>query len=159
MENLEARRREKGILTEEDIYDQFDPEQFVDNQFKAFSIADLRDHQQAILNMFHQYSDKQVDKDDIISDLHADQQEQIKRALPSFKERMAFVNALKRRWKEQKGFCSVFDRARAQKLKKEKKELKSFMRKIIKKQDNEDLRTHMPSLTPKTHTQHVLIEK
>lgn len=32
--------------------------------------------------------------------------------LPSFKEKMAFINTLKRRWKEQKGYCSIFDKAR-----------------------------------------------
>ena len=48
--------------------------------------------------------------------------------LPSFKERIAFVNSLKRRWREQKGYCSVFDRVRADKLMKEKKEFKRLMR-------------------------------
>jgi len=57
-----------------------------------------------------------------------DQQEEIKKALPSFKEKMAFVDALKKRWREQKGYCSVFDRIRAEKLKKEKVELKAYVK-------------------------------
>lgn len=48
--------------------------------------------------------------------------------LPSFKERIAFINSLKRRWREQKGYCSVFDRVRADKLMKEKREFKRLMR-------------------------------
>lgn len=48
--------------------------------------------------------------------------------LPSFKERMAFINSLKRRWKEQKGYWSAFDRIRAEKLNKEKNEFKRLMR-------------------------------
>lgn len=41
---------------------------------------------------------------------------------------MAFVNALKKRWKEQKGYSSLFDKIRADKLKREKNELKAFVK-------------------------------
>ena len=41
---------------------------------------------------------------------------------------MAFVNALKKRWRDQKGYCSMFDKVRAEKLTKEKNELKAFVK-------------------------------
>lgn len=62
MEALEQARIEKGFMTEDEkkliedlIREPFDPESFVDKQFKAFNIIDLRDHQQTILNVFHQF--------------------------------------------------------------------------------------------------------
>ena len=55
MDALAAARKEKG-LDDENLESDFDPEIFVDQQFKDFSINDLRDHQQAILNMFYQFN-------------------------------------------------------------------------------------------------------
>jgi hypothetical protein len=52
MDALAEARKEKG-LDDENLDTDFDPEIFVDQQFKDFSINDLRDHQQAILNMFY----------------------------------------------------------------------------------------------------------
>jgi len=54
---------------------------------------------------------------------------------------MAFVDALKKRWKEQKGYCSVFDRVRADKINKEKNELKSFIKqqkKLMRRQKSDE---------------------
>jgi len=34
----------------------------------------------------------------------------MEKKLPSFKERIAFVASLKKKWKEQKGYSSIFDR-------------------------------------------------
>jgi hypothetical protein len=60
MEALEAARDAQAMLTEEEkclleaaAQEPFDPESFVDKQFAGFSISDLRDHQQTILNVFH----------------------------------------------------------------------------------------------------------
>jgi len=64
--------------------------------------------------------------------------DEFKKLLPSFKERLAFVNSLKRRWREQNGYCSAFDRVRAEKLQKEKNELK-----LRVKQEKRRLRRHM----------------
>ena len=62
MDTLEQARIEKGLMSEgekkliEDmIREPFDPESFVDNQFAQFNINDLRDHQQTIMNVFHQF--------------------------------------------------------------------------------------------------------
>lgn len=41
-------------------------------------------------------------------------------SLPSYKERVAFIQTLKRKWMLQKGYCSVFDRLREQKMHKMK---------------------------------------
>jgi hypothetical protein len=54
--------------------------------------------------------------------------------MPSFKERVAFLDTLKKRWKMQKGYCSLFDKIRAEKFKKEKDDLKKEMKKIRRKQ-------------------------
>ena len=44
----------------------------------------------------------------------------IEDAFPSYKERAAFIQTLKRKWMLQKGYCSVFDRLREQRLLKQK---------------------------------------
>ena len=62
MAALEAARKDKGILDEEDMYKSFDPELFVDLQFKDFTIAELREHQQAILNMFNTFNFQNLSK-------------------------------------------------------------------------------------------------
>jgi len=54
-----------------------------------------------------------VDPDEIINGLDQSSQDKVKKILPSFKEKMAFVDALKKRWREQKGYCSIFERLRA----------------------------------------------
>jgi len=56
MDALLEARREKGYYSDDNELETFDPDQFVDKQFQAFAIGDLREHQQAILNMYHQYS-------------------------------------------------------------------------------------------------------
>ena len=136
MHALEQARKLKGQASSDDeLMDEsaFDPEAFIDEQFRGFNINDLRDHQQTILNVFHQYMSTQglEDKDATQTDnLETDQRfTELKKLLPSFKERLAFVNSLKKRWREQNGYCSVFDRIRAQKLQKEKKDLKDMNRK------------------------------
>ena len=48
------------------------------------------------------------------------------KALPSFKERTAFVDSLKRRWRQQKGYCSVFDKARMIKSSMERGQFKTI---------------------------------
>lgn len=39
-----------------------------------------------------------------------------KAAVPSYKERIAFLTDMKKKWKVQKGYCSVFERARADRV-------------------------------------------
>ena len=136
MQALEQARKLKGLdPSEDELMDEsaFDPEAFIDEQFRGFSVNDLRDHQQTILNVFHQYMSTQglEDKDATQTDsLETDKRfTELKKLLPSFKERLAFVNSLKKRWREQNGYCSAFDRIRAQKLQKEKNELKITTRK------------------------------
>ena len=45
MEALQEARREKGYNSEDELEpEQFDPDSFVNQQFNAFNIADLREH-------------------------------------------------------------------------------------------------------------------
>ena len=53
MDALLEARREKGYYSDDNELETFDPDQFEDKQFQAFAIGDLREHQQAILNMYH----------------------------------------------------------------------------------------------------------
>ena len=50
------------------------------------------------------------------------------KAVPSFKERTAFIETIKKRWRQQKGYCSIFDRVRAEKIQRQKQELKALMK-------------------------------
>ena len=45
------------------VKEPFDPECFVDTQFKTFNIQDLKDHQQTILNVFHQFQNQNGEAD------------------------------------------------------------------------------------------------
>lgn len=44
--------------------------------------------------------------------------------IPSYKERAAFITSLKKKWMLQRGYCSVFDRARERRLDQEKTQVK-----------------------------------
>lgn len=43
-------------MIDELITEPFDPDYFVDKQFKNFNMNELVNHQQAILNVFHQFN-------------------------------------------------------------------------------------------------------
>jgi hypothetical protein len=47
----------------------------VDQQFKDFTIADLREHQQAILNMFYQFNNVEVNPDELMKDFNMQSQD------------------------------------------------------------------------------------
>lgn len=60
MDTLNESRKDQGLMTLEElqfmkqlIEEPFDPEQYVDKQFKEFTIDDIKNHQQTILNVFY----------------------------------------------------------------------------------------------------------
>ena len=60
MDTLNESRKEQGLLSLEElefmkqlVEEPFDPELYVDKQFKGFTIEDIKNHQQTILNVFY----------------------------------------------------------------------------------------------------------
>ena len=80
-------------------------------------IMELKQHEKGILNLYDQsvplkYNHNKDETGQNIFDikLTANEYESIFDCPPTFDEKKAFIEVFKKRWKEDKGYCSVFDK-------------------------------------------------
>lgn len=85
------------------------------------SIAELKQHERGILNLYESnlkavqqqaFHNKPENGTGNIFDIRLTQveYESIFDNLPSFSEKKAFIEVFRRKWREDKGFCSMFDK-------------------------------------------------
>eukprot|EP00347_Sterkiella_histriomuscorum_P022517 403338193 len=103
--------------------------ELIDNQrnFKNFtqmSIYELKQHEKGILNLYDTVNQSVPQKilhnkpsqgQSNVFDVRLSQNEydSIFDSVPSFKEKKAFIEVFRKKWKEDKGFCSMFDKRQA----------------------------------------------
>ena len=95
-----------------------------DQTFDYMGINELRQHEQGLLNMFE--SDRQINAyrshnqkartGSAFVRLNQEQYLTIFEHKPSFNEKKAFVDLFRRKWKEDKGYCSLFDKRKSARL-------------------------------------------
>ena len=79
------------------------------DDFKAMPIEELMAHEKGILNLLDQEEEvKKLTK--IAQTISQDEYESIFHDNPTFYEKKAFVEMFRRKWREDKGFCSIFDK-------------------------------------------------
>jgi hypothetical protein len=141
LENLKQQKAAKLKLEDPSLVEdlqrlkltQLDPEEVVDSNFKHFSLRELRDHQEAIEQTFHllnfetaQLMNEELNPYQLIQSQKRKLRQTLRSSshflqggtsseLPSYKEQMAFISALKTRWRQQTGHCSMFQKSKPSK--------------------------------------------
>lgn len=128
---LKEQRRKKGLLDEEfylqtksEMEKHFNPEDFVDTQFQGLSIDDLTDYMAKALRLETRIQHPNML--DTSNRMHASTgpTDVYQKNQNSYKEKTAFFAGLRKKWRVQKGYCSVFERARHQRTIRNKQRLK-----------------------------------
>ena len=118
---MKEQRRKKGLLDEEfylqtksEMEKLFNPEDFVDTQFKDLSIDDLTDYMAKALRLETriQHPTMNAFGSSNLMPASAGPVDVYHKNDNSYKEKSAFFAGLRKKWRVQKGYCSIFERAR-----------------------------------------------